>query len=433
MLRYFSAFRKEGIIILRDLAGMIVLFVMPMIMIIILSLVQEFGWNAITTEPKIKVLYVDEDHDSLASMVENGLIGTKNFDLVKSIQGKPVTGESAREEVRRGNFQIGVIIPAGATRTIREKIRLMVTQFVSGITMPVHNPFLGIRRNDSVNIAVFFDPSIKGTFKNTFMSAMKEFSLKIESQMIFQTFNEQLRKMFPQFVTGVKPYSETVYFTESYPSGKSKEPIPNSTQHNVPSWAIFAMFFIVIPLTSSIIKEREEGSLIRLHTLPVNYITIFMAKVGVYLIICFIQFLLMVLAGMLVLPLFGLPPLNIAGHIPALVLMAIVTSLAALGYGILIGTLARTHQQAAAFGSVSVVILTALGGLWVPIYFMPSVIRMIASWSPLNWAHSGFMDIFLRGGHFSEYSPEALKLLIFFAVTIGIAMIYRKIKSPIAS
>ena len=65
MFKYFAAFRKEGIIILRDIGGMIVLFVMPMIMIIILSMVQEYGWNAITTEPKIKVLFVDEDQGLL--------------------------------------------------------------------------------------------------------------------------------------------------------------------------------------------------------------------------------------------------------------------------------------------------------------------------------------------------------------------------------
>ncbi len=433
MFRYFSAFRKEGIIVIRDIAGMIILFVMPMIMIVILSLVQEFGWNAITTEPRIKVLYVDEDRDSLAVMIEKGLLSTNTFQLIDSLDQTPVTPELAKEEVRKGNYQIGVIIPKGSTQIIRKKIQVMITQFISGVMMPVKNPFLGITTNDSVNITVFFDPSIKGTFKNTFMSAMKEFSLKIESMMIFKTFNDQLAKLFPQYKAGPGKYSETVFFTESYPSGRQQEPIPNSTQHNVPSWAIFAMFFIVIPLTSSIIQEREQGSMIRLHTLPVNYITIFMAKIGIYLIICMIQFILMVLSGLLILPLFGLPSLNISGHISAMILMGIATSLAALGYGILVGTLARTHQQAAGFGSVSVVILTALGGLWVPVYFFNSVLRMIAGWSPLNWAHSGFMDIFLRGAHFSEYSIEALKLFIFFAVTTGIAGIYRKIKSPIPS
>jgi ABC-2 type transport system permease protein len=262
---------------------------------------------------------------------------------------------------------------------------------------------------------------------------MKQFSLKIESVMIFKTFNKELRRMFPQYQGKDREYQETVVFTEVFPSGNVAEAIPTTTQHNIPSWAIFAMFFIVIPLTSSIIKEREEGSLFRLYTLPVNYLTIFMSKVGVYLIVCFVQFFLMLLAGIVVLPLFGLPALDTGGHYTALFFMILVTSLAALGYGILVGTVSRTHQQAAAFGSVSVVILAALGGLWVPIYFFTEGMKKFASLSPLNWAHKGFLDIFLRGSHFPDVIPEMLKLFVFFIVTIGLAGIYRKLKPPFGS
>jgi ABC-2 type transport system permease protein len=265
------------------------------------------------------------------------------------------------------------------------------------------------------------------------ISSMKEHSLKVESEMIFQSFNDELGKMFPYFRMPELEYSETVMITETFPSGKEEKQMPNTTQHNVPAWTIFAMFFIVIPLTSSIIKEREEGSLIRLLTMPVSYFTVFMAKIGVYLIVCMIQFALMVLAGMYLLPLFNIPALEIGGKIFELILMAITSSLAALGFGIAVGTVARTHQQAAAFGSVSVVILAALGGLWVPTYLMPETMRIVATYSPLNWAHTGFYDIYLRGGSLPEIFPEILKLMIFFGVMITIAWLYRKWKPPIST
>ena len=70
----------------------------------------------------------------------------------------------------------------------------MVTQVVSGIMMPVDNPFLDIQSNDSVNISVYFDPGIKGTFKYAFMATMKEYSMLIESSMIFSSFNSELEK-----------------------------------------------------------------------------------------------------------------------------------------------------------------------------------------------------------------------------------------------
>jgi ABC-2 type transport system permease protein len=404
---------------------------MPMIMVIILALVQEFGWNAISKEPTVPILFVDQDKDSLGSMIREGLVKSKMFKVISEIDSVKVDKETARKLVSKGNYQIAVIIPEGATKLINRKINVLVTRIVSGILLPVKNPFLDIRVNDSVNVIIYFDPAVKGTFKNAFLSTMKEYSLKIESSMIFSSFGNELEKQFPQYKPEDRSYKESVFFTEEFPSGDKEEKIPTTTQHNIPSWAIFAMFFIVIPLTSSIIKEREEGSLIRITTLPVNYLTIFLAKIGVYLFVCFFQFVLMVFAGIFILPLFGMPTLEIGGHQAALVIMAIVSSLAALGYGILVGTIARTHQQAAAFGSVSVVILAALGGLWVPVYFFTDTMKEIASFSPLNWAHKGFLDIFLRGSSIVEIFPEIFKLLLFFVITVGIAGIYRKLKPPI--
>lgn len=430
MFKFFSAIRKETIILVRDLMGLIMLFLMPMLMLIILALVQEFGWNAISKEPQVPVVFVNEDQDSLGSMVEQGLRQSHIFQIVTHIDTTSITREIARKEVSKGNYQIGVVIPKGSTKKIHKKIDLMVTKLMTRITMPVRNLFAGIPENDSVNIIVYFDPAVKGTFRNTFMSAMREYSYKIESAMIFKSLNQILQQMFPQMQYGVKAYKPSVYFSEIYPSGEKEEVIPNTTQHNVPSWAIFAMFFIVIPLTGSIIKEREEGSQIRLHTLPVSYLTNFFAKVSVYLVVCFCQFVLMVLAGMFILPLFGIQALEIGSTYGLLAVMTICSSLAALGFGILVGAIARTHQQSSAFGSGAVVILTALGGLWVPIYFMPEVMRHIAAFSPLNWAHQGFLDVLLRHGTMVTILPAVTKLLLFFAVTMGLAGLYRKIKSP---
>lgn len=431
--KYFSAFRKEWLILIRDVAGLIVLFLMPMIMVVILAVVQEFGWKDVAKDPKVPVLFVDFDHDSLAVKIERGLDNSHFFKVVKSIDDVPVTVETARELVRKGEYQLAIVIPEGSTKKVHLKIEFLVMKMMSGLKMGTMNPFSDMEYRDSVDIQLFLDPAIKPSFKNAVVSTMREYSLRVESDIIFSSFNEELSKIFPYFKMPALEYNESVSFTESFPSGGKEEPVPNTTQHNVPAWTIFAMFFIVIPLTSSIIKEREEGSLIRLLTMPVSYFTVFMAKIGVYLVVCMIQFALMVLAGMYFLPLFSIPALELNGKILELTLMALTTSLAALGFGIAVGTIARTHQQAAAFGSVSVVILAAIGGLWVPTYLMPETMRYVATFSPLNWAHTGFYDIYLRGGALREILPEISKLMLFFGVMVVIAWLYRKWKSPIST
>jgi len=428
VFKYIAAFRKEWLILVRDIAGLVLLFVMPMVMVVILALVQEFGWSSISKEPQIPVLFVDRDYDSLGFQMRKGLSEEHVFKIVTAIDSVPVTQETARQLVLDGKYQIGIIIPEHATKRMRAKVQLLVNQTMLRLLYPAGNFLDGIPGHDSVKVIIYFDPAVRNSFRSAFISKVQEYNAKIESRTIFETFQDELRKSFPYFTMPVIDYRESLYFTEVYPSGKKEVILPTTTQHNVPSWAIFAMFFIVIPLTSSIIKEREEGSLIRLLTSPVSYFTIFMAKVGVYLIVCFVQFVLMVLAGIYILPLFGMPPLELGVHYTALIVMIIAASLSALGYGIMIGTGARTHQQAAAFGSVAVVVLAALGGLWVPTYLMPDFMRHVATFSPLNWAHAGFLDIWLRGDALRDIWPSVLKLFLFFAITVSIAAVYRKLK-----
>jgi len=433
MFKFFAAFRKEWLILIRDPAGLIVLFLMPTVMVVVLSMMQEFGWSTVSKEPHIPVIFVNEDRDSLGVKFQHGLTETKLFDLILDLNGVPVTKETARQQVLEGSYQIAVVIPEHTTERLRKKIRFLVSQTMANLMMPDQQFQSANQPKDSIEVLIYFDPAVRNYFRNAFLSATKEFNARIESRMIFETFQEELRKLFPNFTMPITEYTQSVFFTEIFPSGVKEELLPSTTQHNVPSWAIFAMFFIVIPLTSSILKEREEGSLIRLMTIPVSYMTVFMAKVGVYLLVCFVQFMLMLLAGIYLLPLFNMPALEVGTHYFAIVTLVIMSSLAALGYGILIGTVSKTHQQAAAFGAVSIVILAAMGGLWVPVYLMGNVMRHIATFSPLNWAHAGFLDLFLRGSTFLDIIPELLKLFAFFAVTISAAAIYRTIKPPISS
>ncbi|MFH0758773.1 MAG: ABC transporter permease [Bacteroidota bacterium] len=433
MFKFFAAYRKEWLILIRDPAGLIVLFLMPMVMVVVLSMVQEFGWSTISKEPQVPVLFVNCDNDSVGNKFQQGLSEARIFTLIREIDSIPLTQEIARQKVLDGSYQIAVVIPEQTSERLRVKIRLLVNKTMTSLMMPTQDILAGVSNTDSVEILIYFDPAVRNSFRNAFLSATKEFNSRIESRIIFETFQEELRKLFPNFNMPIVDYQQSVYFTEIFPSGVKEEILPSTTQHNVPSWAIFAMFFIVIPLTSSIIKEREEGSLIRLMTIPVSYMTIFIAKVGVYLLVCFIQFVLMILAGIFLLPLFNMPSLEVGSNYFAVAVLAIVSSLAALGYGILIGTVSKTHQQAAAFGAVSIVILAAMGGLWVPVYLMGGIMKHIATFSPLNWAHSGFLDLFLRGSTILDILPELIKLFAFFAVTISIAALYRKFKPPISS
>ena len=199
-------------------------------------------------------------------------------------------------------------------------------------------------------------------------------------------------------------------------------------QHNVPAWAVFAIFFILIPLSGNIIRERKNGSILRLRLMPGSYWITIISKIFVYLVISIIQFILMLLVGLFLLPLFGLPELNLGHNLFTLAIMVMAIGLAATAYGLALGAIAGTVDQAASFGSVSVIIMAALGGIWVPIFMMPPLMQKISVISPLNWGLEGFYTIFLRNGGLADIWPQLLMLLSFSLVAMFIAFHFLQLK-----
>jgi ABC-2 type transport system permease protein len=73
-----------------------------------------------------------------------------------------------------------------------------------------------------------------------------------------------------------------------------------------------------------------------------------------------------------------------------------------------------------------VVILAAMGGVWIPIYVMPEFLQKISRFSPLNWGLESFNDLFLRDTSTLAILPELLKLIGFSAVTLVVSFLIHK-------
>ncbi|MGD8836721.1 MAG: ABC transporter permease, partial [Desulfobacteraceae bacterium] len=180
-------------------------------------------------------------------------------------------------------------------------------------------------------------------------------------------------------------------------------------------------FFIVLPMAGSFIKERLSGVALRTLSLPVSYPTIVAGKMSAFMLVCLVQFTLILLIGKLLLPWLGTPPFELGASPGAAALVAFCATLAATGYGILLGTAVQTYEQASMFGPISIVIAAALGGIMVPVYAMPTFMQKISVISPLAWAQNAFLDLFARGGTLQSVLPDISLLLIFAMACIATA------------
>ena len=242
---------KKDSLLLRDKSGLAILFLMPSFLIILMSLLQEVGWGSFVKESKIPILFVDNDRDSLSLNIRKGLNESNYFTLIDSLDSAPLTMESAREAVKRGKYTIGIVIPRGITGSVRSNVRIMVAKTLAGFGLidPVMIKDIPFKNIDTVTI--FFDPTIKPSFKNTVLSSIREYNYRNETEMVFRTFNQEIAKQFPMYKPPEITYNKGVEFKEVFPSDRVIEKTPNTVQHNVPAWTIFSMFFIVIPLPAA--------------------------------------------------------------------------------------------------------------------------------------------------------------------------------------
>ena len=296
----------------------------------------------------------------------------------------------------------------------------MISSTLSQFGMPIE-PKVNAKGVEAPIIQIFLDPAVKKSFASTVTSSIKSFTAQVETKMIIQGFYAQMTEgaMGTQEMKG-----GLIEFEEIYPSGalsKNEKLFTNSVQHNVPAWTVFAMFLIVVPLASNMIKEREGGSMLRLMVAPGSHMTLIIGKLLFYVAICLIQFYLMILAGIYLMPYFGLPALNLGGSIAGVFIVALMVSFAATSLGVLIGTIFSSYQQASIFGTVINVVMAAVGGIMVPLFAMPETIKFIGRLTPLNWGMESFNDLFLRGYGIIEVLPEVIKLAIFSIIILLLA------------
>lgn len=425
--KLIASVTKEILLLLRDRVGLAILFIMPMILIFVMTLIQDSAFKTLN-EKGIPIIFVNNDHDSLGIEIENGLRSSDLCMVHDSVDGAKATAESAKKAVADGQFLVGIVIPKGATEAIRKNVMVLVQETMSDDSVAAK------ASSDSVDITIFIDPITKKSFVASVTSSLREFISAIKTKIMFRTFSDQIEELIPdkkKSTHSAFEQTQIIKYSEVYASKSIGEIVPNAVQHNVPAWAIFAMFFIVMPLSGSIMKEKTEGSIFRLHTMPSSYLLLINGKIIVYVLVCLVQFLLMLSVGLYFLPMLGLPVLFMGHSMLGVAIIATATAFAATGYAVMVGTIASTEQQGAIMGALSILLLSALGGIWVPTYVMPQLMRNISAFSPLNWSLEGFYELFLRGGNASSVIVPAIKLIIFFVFTMAIASMVNRFKRKI--
>jgi ABC-2 type transport system permease protein len=183
-----------------------------------------------------------------------------------------------------------------------------------------------------------------------------------------------------------------------------------------PSMALLFLMFTVMEGGRSILIERDNGTLSRLLTAPVNTAQVLAGKLfGTYLV-GLLQLTILIGASALI--------FNLRWGSPAGVALTILSvTAAAAGWGALVAAIARSSGQANAVGTALALIFAIGAGNFIARPALPGWLQTISFISPNAWGLEAF-TILTAGGQVSDLLPYlagmwVMALVLFTAAAVA--------------
>ncbi|MDZ7785043.1 MAG: ABC transporter permease [Halioglobus sp.] len=379
--------RKELQLLFRDIHGLALLFVMPVVFILIMSMAmkEEFDRRSGVT---LDALVIDESGSAPAAAMLRDAGDSPLFTLWPAAEK----------------------LTAGAGETLYAAAEAAVAKDEYSFLLRIRP-----RAFESLDAQVADVVVAPGTSRETsalFMASLRRALARQRLLLMEQGIKQEFPEAADYDFLRVSGAEDDDLIDVSYGfQARAVTEAPTSVQQNVPAWLVFSMFFVVVPLANTMINERQLGTLRRIRTIPVPGWKLLAGKIIPYYFINQVQVVLMLLVGLWLVPLLGGDRLTLGQSHVGLLVISSALSVAALGFAILVAVTCRSTEQATTLGGAGNIILAALGGIMVPTYVMPEVMQSITVVSPMSWGLQGFLDIFLRGGGVAEVLPEAGSLL----------------------
>jgi len=379
---FFYLLKKEFTLILRDVHALMVLFIMPTLFILIMSLALKNSYsNSVDVKLSVAIIAVNHDAnmDKLIDKINENSFFTAQFQ----------TAQTAKALLHQHYFDFVIELPTEFMEKLKEN-------------------------GDDFQINIFSKPDMqpqKGTLLHSLVQSF------LTQQTLQELLNAQQIKNDGLKTLDAKIKLETLYKDESFTIK------PTSVQQSVPAWLVFSMFFILIPISNTFINEKNFGTISRIRSINVSLLPILISKIFPYFIINQIQMVCMIFIGMYIVPLLGGDTLEISNNYGLILLVSCVVSLGSISFALLIANIAKTTEEATTYGGISNIILAALGGIMVPKFIMPKFMQDATEFSPMAWGLESFLEVFVRGGSFADISAYVYQMIIFAIICLILAYI----------
>jgi ABC-2 type transport system permease protein len=393
----FKLFRKDLTLFFHDQRSVILTFLLPVILITLFA----FAYGSIgayngRSEP-VNLLVSDLDQTRSSKEIIHKIDSLEDIRIIASDSIK------SKELVIKGKYACALIIYKGFQDSLE-----------AGNTMPVE---LVYDRSREMEIGI-----LQQSLISTLMSSGGEIIVK-------KSIEKYLHDKFPDIDKStsdnilrnvIKDDNNKITIQWTSIVGEKNDTKLGLIQA-VAGTAILMLLFSVAGVGTSILEEKENGTINRLLYSPLKGSTILYGKMLFAFFISILQLTAMFLFAWLMFN------MDLSINIPALILMILATSFAVSSLGIFLAAVAKTRQQAQNLSTIIILVMSAIGGSMIPIFIMPLLLQKIALLSVNYWGIQGFYDIFWRVLPLKSILPKILILMgIGFVMTLSSIRLFKK-------
>lgn len=360
MIKVFWAFvRKEIYHILRDPRTLFILFGMPIVLVLI------FGYTVTNEFKDASIAIIDQSHDELSQELRTHILSSGHFKLVH-IDNRL---SALEESFRKGEAKLGVVIPSGFEQDFYHRKKAQI-QLIADATEP----------NYAATLTNYASQMIQAFQRDKSGVSAPPIAIQVDTRMFY---NPSLIGAY-NFIPGVV--------------------------------ALILMLISAMMTSLTIAKEKETGTMNLLLVSPLPPLLIIVGKVTPYVVLSFINALMVFAMGYYI---FGVP---ILGSLALLLVLTTLYLSVALALGVLIST-RSPNQQTAMMASLFTLLMPTmlLSGFIFPIASMPPLLQYISRIIPARYFIEIEKSIMLKGANWEAVAFPTMILLIMLMVLLIVA------------
>jgi ABC-2 type transport system permease protein len=240
MFKLKATIIKDIRILTRDKVGISLMFIMPIILVIVVTNIQNSTFQLVNKN-KLAVIINNRDTGQAGKQLIKAIdkIGMFTVSQVSGNQNETQMSDAMHER----DAMLGIIIPSNFSQKVNAKSKSIAGKALKSFGLQEDS----IKHVGDVDpLTVYYNPVLQDNIRLSIQGAIRSALQLVESRetlrSLYYSINE---KVLPDSLEHEMLNNQTA-INEIPVSKDGTRVTPNATQHNVPAWTIFAMFFVIM-------------------------------------------------------------------------------------------------------------------------------------------------------------------------------------------